>query len=338
MFSRHKIVLFVMSDFSSTSLDDMLLGVVDLMPDLQREVVDQWGDMYTVLTLQSELMRRPAKDSVGVSVEADTTSPFMKEINGQMELFKNAMDILEDSVISIEEASITLRKITTDDEETALQRDVARLVTRTNGIVLGMKRALENMKNHIQVAKEQAGGSMAGEILIAQNTHQAVSKKLRSEALNYQNAQVAFKEGITGKIRRKLIIVAPELEKKEIDDLVQQGDGQVVKQVLAQRMAASEDMAHAVASVQDKYEAVRMLEKSVAQLHQLFVDLAVLVDVQGERLDNIEANVQAAAEYAEEANKDLVKALENKKKRQKVSVWESYHSAPVSAFVWPSSS
>ncbi|KAH0478433.1 MAG: hypothetical protein KVP17_000517 [Porospora cf. gigantea B] len=322
-----------MSDFSSTSLDDMLIGVVDLMPDLQREVIDQWGDTYTSLTLKSELMHQPAKDSVGVSVEADTTSPFMKEINGQMELFKNAMDILEDSVVSIEEAAVTLRKITTDDEETVLQRDVARLVTRTNGIVLGMKRALDNMKNHIQVAKEQAGGSMAGEILIAQNNHQAVSKKLRSEALNYQNAQVTFKEGITGKIRRKLVIVAPELEKKDIDDLVQQGDGQVVKQVLVQRMTASEDMAHAVASVQDKYEAVRMLEKSVAQLHQLFVDLAVLVDVQGERLDNIEANVQAAAEYAEEANKDLVKALENKKKRQKVGAWESDHSALGSASV-----
>lgn len=73
-----------------------------------------------------------------------------------------------------------------------------------------------------------------------------------------------------------------------------------------------------MANVHDKYRAVHMLEKSVQQLHQMFVDLAVLVDYQGEMLDNIEANVKQSQEYAEDANKDLKKALENKKKNQKV--------------------
>jgi syntaxin 1B/2/3 len=37
------------------------------------------------------------------------------------------------------------------------------------------------------------------------------------------------------------------------------------------------------------------LERSLMELHQIFLDMAVLVEAQGEMLDNIEAQVGAAA-------------------------------------------
>ena len=38
---------------------------------------------------------------------------------------------------------------------------------------------------------------------------------------------------------------------------------------------------------------MRELEKSLLDLHQIFLDMAVLVEAQGEMLDNIEAQVRA---------------------------------------------
>ena len=48
-----------------------------------------------------------------------------------------------------------------------------------------------------------------------------------------------------------------------------------------------------VAEIQERHEAVVGLEKSLMELHQIFLDMAVLVEAQGEMLDNIENQVSA---------------------------------------------
>lgn len=50
-----------------------------------------------------------------------------------------------------------------------------------------------------------------------------------------------------------------------------------------------------LAEIQERHEAVRELEKSLLDLHQIFLDMAVLVEAQGEQLDNIEAQVGSTA-------------------------------------------
>lgn len=52
-------------------------------------------------------------------------------------------------------------------------------------------------------------------------------------------------------------------------------------------------MQDTLAEIEERGEAVRELEKSLLDLHQIFLDMAVLVEAQGEMLDNIEAQVRA---------------------------------------------
>lgn len=52
-------------------------------------------------------------------------------------------------------------------------------------------------------------------------------------------------------------------------------------------------MLDTLAEIEERGEAVRELEKSLLDLHQIFLDMAVLVEAQGEMLDNIEAQVTA---------------------------------------------
>ena len=51
-------------------------------------------------------------------------------------------------------------------------------------------------------------------------------------------------------------------------------------------------MADTLAEIQERHESVKGLEKSLMDLHQIFLDMAVLVEAQGEMLDNIEAQVR----------------------------------------------
>ena len=74
------------------------------------------------------------------------------------------------------------------------------------------------------------------------------------------------------------------------------------------------------AKVAGKYQDVRALEQSVAELHQMFLDFALLVEQQGELLNNIEHQVRQAADHVEEANKDVHQSIELQKSVRKKQV------------------
>ena len=64
------------------------------------------------------------------------------------------------------------------------------------------------------------------------------------------------------------------------------------------------------AKVAGKYQDVLALESSVAELHQMFLDFALLTEQQGELLDQIEFQVKQAGDYIEDANVDVYEAIE----------------------------
>ena len=51
--------------------------------------------------------------------------------------------------------------------------------------------------------------------------------------------------------------------------------------------------------IQDKYKAILKLEKDVNECFELFQELAIMIQAQGEILDNIEANLEDANDYME---------------------------------------
>lgn len=75
------------------------------------------------------------------------------------------------------------------------------------------------------------------------------------------------------------------------------------------------------AKVAGKYQDVLTLEQSVAELHQMFLDFALLTEQQGELLDQIEHNVVQATDYVEEANVETHTAIEYQKKVRKKQCW-----------------
>jgi t-SNARE complex subunit (syntaxin) len=67
---------------------------------------------------------------------------------------------------------------------------------------------------------------------------------------------------------------------------------------------AADSIRNAFQNVADKYQDVLVLERSVQELHQMFLDFALLTDQQGALLDQIEHHVKAASDYIEEGNKE----------------------------------
>merc|ERR1712242_415351 len=82
-------------------------------------------------------------------------------------------------------------------------------------------------------------------------------------------------------------------------------------------MGVSDQIKTTYAQVSGKYKDILTIEASLAELHQMFLDFALLTEQQGELLDQISFNVKNAADYVEEANVEVTEAIEYSKKARK---------------------
>ncbi|KAL5210628.1 hypothetical protein ABZP36_006251 [Zizania latifolia] len=72
-----------------------------------------------------------------------------------------------------------------------------------------------------------------------------------------------------------------------------------------------------VAEEEDRHDATREVERSLLELHQVFLDMAVVVESQGEQIDDIESHVNSASNYVQGGNKELGKAREYQRSSRK---------------------
>ncbi|KAK6120926.1 hypothetical protein DH2020_045327 [Rehmannia glutinosa] len=68
-------------------------------------------------------------------------------------------------------------------------------------------------------------------------------------------------------------------------------------------------------NIQQRHEAVKEIQRSLVELHKVFLDMAVMVEVQGEQMNNIEMNVVNGGGYIKDATKELDRANSMKKRR-----------------------
>ena len=57
--------------------------------------------------------------------------------------------------------------------------------------------------------------------------------------------------------------------------------------------------------IQDRHDAAKEIEKSLLELHQVFLDMAVIVEAQGEQMGDIEHHVLKASHYVKDGTKEL---------------------------------
>ncbi|KAL5966693.1 hypothetical protein TSMEX_005591 [Taenia solium] len=104
---------------------------------------------------------------------------------------------------------------------------------------------------------------------------------------------------------------------EELEDMLESGNPQIFTQsILADTQLARQTLSEIEARHQD----IIKLEQSIKELHDMFQDLATLVDSQQETIDKIEYNVDQAKDYIETAKTDVEKAVIYQKKSRKKKI------------------
>ena len=74
-----------------------------------------------------------------------------------------------------------------------------------------------------------------------------------------------------------------------------------------------------LADIEARHADIIKLETSIKELHDMFMDMAMLVESQGEMIDRIEYHVEHAVDYVQTATQDTKKALKYQSKAKRVS-------------------
>jgi len=144
------------------------------------------------------------------------------------------------------------------------------------------------------------------------NVHSHLTKRFMDLLLQYRGTQSEYREKIQERIRQRLQIVNPDATPEEVQRVVDGGKLNVfAQQLYTENSAQAKD---ALTYVEGRHRELLKIEQSVGELHQLFLDMAVLVNAQGDFIDNIEANIAQTSAFVVEANKDLVIARKRKSK------------------------
>lgn len=122
-------------------------------------------------------------------------------------------------------------------------------------------------------------------------------KKLKDSMESFNELRQRISSEYRDTVQRRYYTVTGENpDEKTLDRLISTGESETFLQKAIQEQGRGRIL-DTINEIQERHDAVKVLEKNLQELHQVFLDMAVLVQAQGEQLDDIESQVQRANSY-----------------------------------------
>lgn len=227
----------------------------------------------------------------GGGYAGDDMSAFYSEISSIQDQIKR----FTDNVNRI--GDLHSRSLNATDDETAARNAerLDQLVEDTRALSGELKVRIKNLER-----KVSSGANAAAK----RNQTGLVKSKFMEAIQHYQKVEQEYRNKHKARMERQFRIVKPDASPEEVQAVVNDEDGgQVFAKALMNSNRYGESKA-AYREVQERHEDIKRIEKTLVELAQLFNDMSVLVEQQGETIDHIETQ-------AEQVNVDTEKALEH---------------------------
>ncbi|KAL6970519.1 hypothetical protein U1Q18_030218 [Sarracenia purpurea var. burkii] len=141
-------------------------------------------------------------------------------------------------------------------------------------------------------------------------------KKLKELMVEFQGLRQRMMAEYKETVGRRYFTVTGEHPDEEIiEKIISSGNGLGGEEFLnkAVQEHGRGKVVETVVEIQDRHDAAKEIEKSLLELHQVFLDMAVMVEAQGEQLDDIHHHVLNAANYVGDGAKNLKTAKQYQK-------------------------
>ncbi|XP_038117650.1 syntaxin-1A isoform X1 [Culex quinquefasciatus] len=271
---------------------------------------DRLAALQADLAAQSDDEDMP--EEVAVPVEGGN---FMEDFFQDVEQIREMIDKIQANVEEVKKKHSAILSAPQSDEKTKQElEDLMADIKKTANRVRGKLKSIEqNIEQEEQTNKSNA------DLRIRKTQHSALSRKFVEVMTEYNRTQTDYRERCKGRIQRQLEITGRATTNEELEEMLEQGNSAVFTQGI---IMETQQAKQTLADIEARHADIIKLENSIRELHDMFMDMAMLVESQGEMIDRIEYHVEHAMDYVQTATQDTKKALkyQSKARRKKIII------------------
>ncbi|KAG1656036.1 Syntaxin-1A [Nymphon striatum] len=268
--------------------------------------------------LQALKSAQSEDDDVGpesVTVNMDG-SVFMEAFFAEVEEIRNNIEKIQANVEEVKKKHSAILSAPQSDEKVKqeLEDHMADIKKTANKVRAKLKLIEQNIEQ-----EEHSSKQSSADLRIRKTQHSTLSRKFVEVMTDYNKTQTDYRERCKGRIQRQLEITGKKTTQEEIENMLETGNLQVFTQDI---MIETQQAKQTLADIEARHNDIIKLENSIRELHDMFMDMAMLVESQGEMIDRIEYNVEHAVDYIETAKQDTKKAVkyQSKARRKKIAI------------------
>ncbi|GAB5577919.1 syntaxin-3 isoform X2 [Prionailurus iriomotensis] len=247
-------------------------------------------------------------DADEVEVAIDNTA-FMDEFFSEIEETRLNIDKISEHVEEAKKLYSIILSAPIPEPKT--KDDLEQLTTEIKKRANNVRNKLKSMERHI----EEDDVRSSADLRIRKSQHSVLSRKFVEVMTKYNEAQVDFRERSKGRIQRQLEITGKKTTDEELEEMLESGN----PAIFTSGIIDSQISKQALSEIEGRHKDIVRLESSIKELHDMFVDIAMLVENQGEMLDNIELNVMHTVDHVEKAREETKRAVKYQGQARKTS-------------------
>lgn len=252
----------------------------------------------------SDVKDSPTNFNGNMAASGDSMSAFYAEISS----IQDSLRTFNDNVARI--GDLHSRSLNNMDDQAA-QRNAAQL----DELVEDTSALSATLKRRIKALEKQGGAGRDGQIRKQQTS--LVKSKFVEAIQSYQTVEQQYRQKYKQRMERQFKIVKPDATPEEVRAVVNdESGGQIFSQALMNSNRYGESRA-AYREVQERHEDIKRIEKTLAELAQLFNDMSVLVEQQDETIVNIETQAAAVEKDTEAGLNYTEKAVDSARAARK---------------------
>ncbi|XP_056657661.1 syntaxin-3 isoform X3 [Monodelphis domestica] len=243
-----------------------------------------------------QLTEDDADDEVEIAID---NTAFMDEFFAEIEETRLNIDKIAENVEGAKKLYSVILSAPIPEPKT--KDDLEQLTGEIKKMANNVRNKLKNMERHI----EQDEVRSSADLRIRKSQHSVLSRKFVEVMTKYNEAQVDFRERSKGRIQRQLEITGKKTTDEELEEMLESGN----PAIFTSGIIDSQISKQALSEIEGRHKDIVRLESSIKELHDMFVDIAMLVENQGAMIDRIENNMDQSVGFVETAVADTKKAV-----------------------------
>ncbi|XP_029042757.2 syntaxin-1A isoform X3 [Osmia bicornis bicornis] len=246
-----------------------------------------------------------------VSVNVGGPDDFMTEFFAEVEEIREMIDRIQTNVEDVKKKHSAILSAPQTDEKVKMElEDLMSDIKKTTNKVRAKLKVIEQ-----NIEQEEHTNKSSADLRIRKTQHSTLSRKFVEVMTEYNRTQTDYRERCKGRIQRQLEITGRTTTNEELEEMLEQGNPAVFTQGI---IMETQQAKQTLADIEARHADIIKLENSIRELHDMFMDMAMLVESQGEMIDRIEYHVEHAVDYVQTATQDTKKALKYQSKARRV--------------------